>query len=337
MHTTVKRFTAIGVLALAAACAPPPSTPSTPAAPDSLPSWHEGATRSAILSFVEDVTAPGSPSFVPKSERIAVFDNDGTLWSEQPMYVQLAFTLDRVKALATDHPEWGAKEPFRSVLAGDMAGVAASGHHGLLEMLMATHGGMTADAFDAEVRTWLAGARHPKYGLPYTELTYEPMKELLVYLRAKGFKTFIVSGGGVDFLRPWTEEVYGIPPDQVIGSLIKVRYAVAEGKPELQRLREVDFIDDGPGKPVGIHRNIGFRPILAFGNSDGDFEMLEWTTAGSGARLGLLLHHDDAARETAYDRESHFGRLARGLDEAGSRGWVVVSMKDDWKTVFGGE
>ena len=308
----------LGCLALVSvACAPP--APGDSNAPDPLPSWNDGGARQSLVSFVESVTSEGTPSFVPVPERIAVFDNDGTLWSEQPMYVQLAFALDRAKALGK---------------AVDMDHLAASGHHGILELVLETHTGMTVEAFDGEVRRWLAEARHPVLNRPYTELTYRPMKELLEYLRANGFKTFIVSGGGIDFMRPWTQEVYGIPPDQVVGSGIKVRYAVVDGTPVLERLPEMDFIDDGPGKPVGIYRNIGQRPILAFGNSDGDFEMLEWTTSGKGTRLGLILHHDDADRETAYDRESAFGRLARGLDEAVERGWVVVSMKGDWKTVF---
>jgi phosphoserine phosphatase len=322
----------VGLSAAFLACAPPPPAPSSP--PDPLSSWNSGHSRRAIEAFVREVTTEGSQGFVPESARIAVFDNDGTLWSEQPMYVQLAFALDRVKELADEHPEWRTEEPFRSVLQGDLEALAASGHHGILELVMATHAGMTTETFDGSVRRWLATARHPRWDRPYTELAYRPMKELLEYLRANGFKTFIVSGGGIDFMRPWTQEVYGIPPDQVVGSSIEVRYAVKDGKPVLERLPEIDFIDDGPGKPVGIYRNIGIRPILAFGNSDGDFEMLEWATSGDGPRLGLVLHHDDADRETAYDRESAIGRLSRGLDEADSRGWIVVSMKEDWNNVF---
>jgi len=301
---------------------------------DPLPSWNEGPARQAIVAFVEAVTKQGGPDFVAPAERIAVFDNDGTLWSEQPMYVQLAFILDRVKALAPQHPEWREREPFASALRGDLAAVAATGEHGLLELLMATHAGNTSEEFARMVEGWLASARHPTLGRPYTECAYQPMLELLAYLRASGFKTFIVSGGGVEFMRPFTERVYGVPPEQVIGSSIQTRYEIRDGRPVIVRLPAVDFVDDKAGKPVGIHKFIGRRPLAAFGNSDGDFEMLEWTTSGPGPRLGLLLHHDDGAREVAYDRKSSFGRLGRGLDEAPTRGWQLVSMKNDWKLVF---
>jgi len=304
------------------------------AAADLLPSWREGKTKQAIVQFVNEVTAGGGPHYVRPTERIAVFDNDGTLWAEQPMYVQLAFVLDRVKALAPRHPEWKEKAPFRSVMAGDMAGVAAGGEKGLLELVAATHAGMTSEEFTAVVTDWLATARHPRFNRPYTELTYRPMLELLAYLRANGFKTYIVSGGGVEFMRPFAEKVYGIPPEQVIGSSIKTRYELRDGKPAIVRLPEIGFVDDKAGKPVGIQTAIGRRPVMAFGNSDGDFEMLEWTTSGPGLRFGLIVHHDDAVREWAYDRESHVGRLARGLDEAQQRGWVVASMQRDWKRVF---
>jgi phosphoserine phosphatase len=299
-----------------------------------LPSWSDSDARRAIIGFVDRVTTPGSPDYVPPAERIAVFDNDGTLWSEQPLYVQLAFALDRVKALAPRHPEWKDKQPFKAALEGDTKALAESGEHGLLELVMATHAGSTTEEFAAIVADWLATARHPKYGRPYTELVYEPMLELLAYLRANGFKTFIVSGGGVEFMRPWTERVYGVPPEQVIGSSIATKYEVRDGRPALVRLPEIDFIDDKAGKPVGIHRHIGRRPILAVGNSDGDFQMLEWTTTGAGARLGVLVHHDDAEREYAYDRRSAMGRLDRGLDEAAQRGWLLVSVRDDWNRVF---
>jgi len=301
---------------------------------DPLPSWSDGPARQVLVSFVERVTKEGGPDFVPPAERVAVFDNDGTLWSEQPLYVQLAFALDRVKALAPEHPEWKEKEPFASVLRGDLAGVAASGEHGLLELVMASHAGNTSEEFARIVEDWLATARHPKLGRPYTECAYQPMLELLAYLRANGFQTFIVSGGGVEFMRPWSERVYGVPPERVVGSSVQTRYELRGGKPAIVRLPAVDFIDDKAGKPVGIHKFIGRRPVLAFGNSDGDFEMLEWTTAGPGPRLGLLLHHDDAEREVAYDRTSSVGRLGRGLDEAPARGWTLVSMKRDWKRVF---
>jgi phosphoglycolate phosphatase-like HAD superfamily hydrolase len=310
------------------------SLPAVAWSADWLPSWNDGASKSRIVTFVQAVTDPTSPQYVPPSERIAVFDNDGTLWSEQPMYFQLAFILDRVKALAPQHPEWQTQEPFKSALAGDMAGVAKAGEHGLLEMMAATHAGMTADEFRGIVSDWLATARHPRFGRPYTELTYAPMKELLAYLRANGFKTFIVSGGGVEFMRVFSEHVYGVPPEQVIGSSIRTKYEVRDGRPLIVRLPEIEFIDDKAGKPVGINRYIGRRPILAFGNSDGDFEMLEYTTSAPGPRLGLIVHHDDGEREYAYDRKSSIGRLERGLDEAASRGWLVVSMKDDWRRVY---
>lgn len=308
---------------------------STPDPDTALRSWADGATRAALVDFVAAVTTPGSPDFVPAADRIAVFDNDGTLWCEQPLYNQLAFTLDEVRANADDHPEWQDTEPFRSVLAGDMQGVMATGEHGLLELVGATHSGMDAAEFEATVTDWLATARHPRFERPYTAVVYQPMLELLGYLRAHGFETWIVSGGGVDFMRPWTESVYGIPPQQVVGSLNAAEYVVDDEQgPRVVKRPGLFFLDDKAGKPVGIHRAIGKRPILAVGNSDGDFQMLEWSTAGDGARLGVFVHHDDAEREYAYDRESSIGRLARGLDEADARGWLVVSMRDDWRQVF---
>jgi hypothetical protein len=325
-----------GSALLLTACAGPaagPAAKATPAA-DPLPSWNDGASRQAIVKFVTDVTTEGGPSYVPAPQRIAVFDNDGTLWSEQPMYVQLAFALDRVKAMAPQHPDWKTKQPFKGVLEGDLAAVAAAGERGLLEMVMATHAGMTTDEFEAVVGDWMASARHPRYEKPYTQCVYEPMLEILTYLRANGFETFIVSGGGIEFMRPWTEKVYGIPPEQVVGSSIKTEYELRDDGPVLLRQPAINFIDDGPGKPVGIQEHIGRRPILAFGNSDGDREMLEWTTIGRTPSLGLIVHHTDAEREVAYDRESHFGKLDKALDEAPSRGWVVVDMKQDWKRVF---
>jgi len=306
--------------------------PATAAGP--LPSWNDGAARQRILDFVTKVTDPASASFVPPAERIAVFDNDGCLWSEQPVYVQLAFALDRVKALAPQHPEWQTQEPFASLLKGDVASAIAGGEQAIAQIIMATHAGTTTEEFAAIVQDWLATARHPVTGRPYTAMVYQPMLEVLAYLRANGFKTFIVSGGGIEFMRPWTERVYGIPPEQVVGSSIKTKYELRDGRPVLVRLPELDFIDDKAGKPVGIQQHIGRRPIMAFGNSDGDFEMLEWTTTGEGPRLGVIVHHDDAGREVAYDRKSHIGRLDRGLDEAGRRGWVLVSMKDDWRTIY---
>lgn len=304
-------------------------------AADPLPSWNDTAPKQAIVSFVEKVTKEGGPDFVPPAERIAVFDNDGTLWAEQPVYFQALFIFDRIKALAPEHPEWKEKEPFASVLRGDVKGALAGGEKALLEMAMATHAGMTTEEFEKIVADWIATAKHPATKRPYTEMVYQPMLELLAWLRTNGFKTFIVSGGGIEFMRPWAERVYGIPPEQVIGSSIKTKYEVRDGKPVIVRLPELNFIDDKAGKPVGIQQHIGRRPIFAAGNSDGDFQMLEWTASGKGPRFGLLIHHTDAAREWAYDRDSHIGKLARGLDEGPQRGWTIVSMKDDWRRVFG--
>ncbi len=299
-----------------------------------LRSWTDGTTKDSILQFVERVTTEGGPDYVPPADRIAVFDNDGTLWSEQPMYVQLVFAIDRVKAMAPRHPEWKDKEPFASVLRGDMKGVAASGEKGLIELILATHTGITTDEFERVVRDWLATAKHPRYQRPYTECVYQPMVELLAYLRANGFKTWIVSGGGIEFMRPWTEQVYGIPPEQVVGSTIRTEFEIRDGKPVLMRLPEIDFVDDKAGKPVGIHKFVGKKPIAAFGNSDGDLQMLQWVTSGSGSRFGLIVHHTDAEREAAYDRDSHIGRLDKALVEAHEQGWTVVDMKKDWRTVF---
>ena len=303
-------------------------------AADPLPSWNDTAPKQAIVAFVEKVTKEGSTDFVPPAERIAVFDNDGTLWSEQPMYFQAFFVFDRIKALAPQHPEWKEKEPFASILKGDMKTALAGGEHALLEMVMATHAGMTTEEFEKSVTDWLATAKHPKTGKPFTEMVYQPMLELLAYLRANGFKTFIVSGGGIEFMRPWTEKVYGIPPEQVVGSSGGLKYELRDGVPVIVKTPELNHNDDKDGKPIGIQRHIGRRPIAAFGNSDGDFQMLEWTTAGKGPRLGMIIHHTDAEREFAYDRESHVGKLSKGLDEGPKRGWSLVSMKDDWKTVF---
>ncbi len=283
---------------------------------------------------MERVTEPGSPDLVPVPERIAVFDNDGTLWAEQPMYFQALFIFDRIKALAPQHPEWKEQEPFASVLKGGAPSALAGGEKALLEMAMTTHAGMTTDEFAKIVTDWISTARHPQTGRLFTEMVYQPMLELLAYLRANGFKTFIVSEGGIEFMRPWAERVYGIPPEQVIGSSIRTRFEVRDGEPLIVRLPELNFIDDKAGKPVGIQQHLGRRPLMAFGNSDGDFEMLAWTTAGKGPRFALLIHHDDAAREWAYDRESQVGKLARGLDEASQRGWTVVSMKTDWGQIF---
>jgi phosphoglycolate phosphatase-like HAD superfamily hydrolase len=299
-------------------------------APDPLPSWNNGSAKSAIVDFVDRVTQEGGPDFVPVEQRIATFDNDGTLWAEQPIYFQFTFAIDRVKAQAPEHPEWRHTQPFEAVIEGDLNALAASGEKGLLEIMAATHTGMTTDEFSAIAAEWLATARHPRFDRPYTELVYQ-----LAYLRAEGFKTFIVSGGGVEFMRVFTERVYGVPPEQVVGSSGVVKFELQpDGKPVLLKESEVEFVDDGPRKPVGINRFIGRRPIMAFGNSDGDLQMLQWTTAGDGPRFGLIVHHDDAVPEWAYDRDSQIGRLDKALDAAGPAGWVVVSMKNDWQTIF---
>jgi hypothetical protein len=303
-------------------------------AQDPLPSWNDTAPKQAIVAFVEKVTKQGSREFVPPAERIATFDNDGTLWAEQPMYFQLVFALDRVKALAPQHPKWNTQEPFASLLKGDVKGALAGGEPAIAQIIMQTHAGMTTEEFEKIVESWLATAVHPASKRPYTEMVYQPMLELLAYLRANGFKTFIVSGGGIEFMRPWTERVYGIPPEQVVGSSIKTKFEMRGGNPVLVRLPELNFLDDKEGKPVGIQQHIGRRPIAAFGNSDGDLQMLQYTAAGPGVRFCLFVHHDDAEREWAYDRTSHIGRLDKGLDEAKARGWTVVSMKQDWGTVF---
>ncbi len=301
---------------------------------DPLPSWRDTATKQAILAFVGKVTNEGSPEYVPEPARIATFDNDGTLWAEQPMYFQAFFIFDRVKALAPQHPEWQEKEPFASVLKGDMKGIAATGEKGLVEMLAVTHTGMTTGEFSKTVLDWISTAKHAESGRPYTEMIYQPMLELMTWLRSKGFKTFIVSGGGIEFMRPWTEKVYGIPPEQVVGSSGKLKFEMRDGKPVLIKLRDVNLIDDKEGKPVGIQAHIGRRPIAAFGNSDGDLQMLQWTMAGDGVRFALLVHHTDAEREWAYDRGSHIGKLSLALDEAAAKGWTIVDMKTDWNTIF---
>lgn len=299
-----------------------------------LASWNEGEAKQSIVRFVESVTKEGSADFVPVPERIAVFDNDGTLWGEQPMYFQLLFALDRVKALAPQHPEWNTQEPFASLLKGDVKAALAGGEHAILEIVMAAHSGITTDEFEQIVRDWFASAKHPKTGKPYTEMIYQPMLELLDYLRANGFKTFIASGGGIEFVRVFSEQVYGIPPEQVIGSSGKMKFELKGDQMVLNKLPEVDFIDDKAGKPVAIQKHIGRRPIAAFGNSDGDLQMLQWTCAGPGPRFCLYVHHTDAEREWAYDRQSSIGRLDKGLDAAADSGWTVVDMQKDWNRVF---
>ncbi len=303
-------------------------------ADDPLPSWNGSPTKDSIIRFVERVTTQGSPDYVAPAERIATFDNDGCLWSEKPVYFQLLFAIDRVKQLGPQHPEWKTEQPFKAVLEGDQETLAKSGMEGLVKLLMASHAGMTIDEFAHTVRDWLKTARHPRFQRPYNELVFQPMLELLAYLRANGFKTFIVSGGGIEMIRVFAEEAYGIPPEQVIGSSIKAKFELRDGQPVIVRLPEIDFIDDKEGKPVAINKFIGRRPIAAFGNSDGDLQMLQWTAAGKGSRFCLLVHHTDAQREWAYDRGSHVGKLDQGLDEAKRRGWTVVDMKKAWKVIY---
>ncbi len=301
---------------------------------DPLPSWRETAPKKAILSFVERVTKPGSSDFVSIPERIAAFDNDGTLWCEQPCYFQGFFVVSRIRALASAHPEWSDQEPFASVLKGDLKAALAGGEKALDKLIMASHAGMTSDEFAQIVAEWLNSAKHPTYGRPFTECVYQPMLELLDYLRSRQFKTFIVSGGGVEFIRGFAEKTYGIPPEQVIGNSIKTRFEMREGKPVIVREAEIDFIDDGPGKPVGIAKFMGRRPLMAFGNSDGDLQMLQYTTSSDKPHLALLVHHTDPVREYAYDRQSPIGKLDKALDVAEAEHWVVVSMKDDWSAIF---
>jgi phosphoglycolate phosphatase-like HAD superfamily hydrolase len=310
---------------------------STAFAADPLPSWNNTEPKKTIIAFVEDVTKPSSQNFVPVQERMATFDNDGTLWAEQPIYFQYYFAFDRIKILASQHPEWTTKEPFASVLKGDLESALAGGNNALVEMLIATQSGLTTDEFEKVVKDWISVARHPKTKRLYTEMVYQPMLELLVYLRANGFKTYIVSGGSIEFMRPWAEKIYGIPPEQVVGTSIKTKFELYNGKPVLVGMPDLDFIDDGDGKPVGIQSHIGRRPIASFGNSDGDLQMMQWTAAGSGARFCLYVHHTDAEREWAYDRQSAIGRFDKALDEALTKGWTIVDMKNDWKIIYAGD
>jgi phosphoglycolate phosphatase-like HAD superfamily hydrolase len=328
-----RRFTSVLILAICFLAIP--SVPRLAAQYDPLPSWNDTASKRAILDFVRRTTATGSPEFIPIEQRITTFDNDGTLWVEQPMYTQLAFILTRIKELAPKHPEWKTTQPFQGVLEGDIKAVLASGEKGLMQLFASSSTGMNTEEFEKIAKDWLATAKHPKFDRLYTDCIYQPMLEVLAYLRANGFKTYIVSGGGVEFMRPFTQQAYGIPPEQVIGSTIKTKFEMnQEGRPVLMRLPELDFIDDQAGKPVNINKIIGRRPVAAFGNSDGDLQMLQWTAAGAGARLMLLVHHDDPIREYAYDRQSHVGQLDKAWDQAVAKHWIVVSMKDDWKTIF---
>jgi phosphoglycolate phosphatase-like HAD superfamily hydrolase len=322
--------TMIWALVVAAIICPPARAQTDP-----LPSWNDGAAKKSITDFVARVTTQGNADFVPQLERIATFDMDGTLISEQPNFFQSVFAFDRVRAMASRHPEWKTEQPFKAVLENDSKALIALGDKGLLQIAEATHSGMSVEEFDKIVLDWVATARHPRFNRPYTDLVYQPMLELLAYLRANGFKTFIVSGSGIDYMRPWAEKVYGVPPEQIVGSSGATQFNVgADGKPVLMKLPKVDFVDDGPGKPAGINRFIGRRPIFSFGNSDGDLQMLQWTTAGSGARFAGIVHHTDAEREWAYDREAHVGKLDKAWDAALTHGWTMVSMKTEWKVIY---
>jgi phosphoserine phosphatase len=330
MNTHRRKFLAAAA-GLAAGAKLKAQAPSTPAP---LSSWAEGPVKKALLDFVAKTTSRASRDFIPPAERVAVFDNDGCLWCEQPMYTQLFFVIDRVKALAAMKPELTEKEPFASLLKGDLKGVIESGEAGIAQLVMATHAGMTTEEFAQSVSDWIAVAKHPKTGRPFTEMVYQPMLEVLAHLRANEYKTFIVSGGGVEFMRPWTEKVYGIPPEQVVGSTGGLKFEIRDGTPVIEKLPALVLNDDKAGKPVGIQRHIGRRPVMAFGNSDGDYEMLRWTTAGAGPRFGLIVHHTDSRREFAYDRDSKIGRLDKALNEAGTHGWLVADMARDWARVF---
>jgi phosphoglycolate phosphatase-like HAD superfamily hydrolase len=331
---TLSNISSLVVLAALLACSPSEDVSQPAAAVDPLPSWNDGDSRRAILDFVARVTDPASPDFVPEAERIATFDNDGTLWAEQPLYFQLLFALDRVRSMADEHPEWRTEQPFKAILEDDREALAGMGHHELGQLMAATHTGISSDEFGAIVREWLDTVQHPRFEQPFDACIYQPMLEVLSYLRANGFKTFIASGGGIDFIRVFAEDAYGIPPEQVIGSSLKARYEVRDGQPVIVKIAELNFIDDKAGKPVGIHQHIGRRPIAAFGNSDGDFQMLEWATTADGPSLGVIVHHDDPDREYAYDRGSKIGGLDAALDEAEARDWTVISMRDDWRTIF---
>ena len=326
MHLAIGRLLSLATLLLISITAS--------AQTDPLPSWNDSPAKQAIVKFVGSATRDGAPEYIAPADRIATFDNDGTLWSEQPFYFQLAFALDRVKAIAPQHPEWKDKEPFKSLLAGDVKAALAGGEKSVLAIIAATHSGMTTDEFNKTVVDWSTTARHPKTKKLYTEMVYQPMLEVLTYLRANGFKTFIVSGGGIEFMRPWTQRVYGIPPEQVVGSQGKLKFDLRNGKPVLVKLPEVDFIDDGPGKPAGIAYHIGKQPVIAFGNSDGDLQMLQWTTGRGKGNLGFIVHHTDAVREWAYDRKSSIGKLDKALDLAPANGWFVIDMKNDWKKIY---
>ena len=314
------------ILAMAAAIGP--------AWAQDLPSWNEGPVKDAIIDFVTAATTEGGPGWVEPEDRIATFDNDGTLWTEHPVYFQFMFVSDRIRHLAPRHPEWKLQPPFKGILEGDTKAVAASGEHGVTELMAVTHAWMTAEAFEEIVSEWISPARHPRFDRPYDSLIYQPMVELMDYLRDNGFQTWIVSGGGADFMRPWADDAYGIPPQQIIGSQIAEDYQIIEGKPQFMRKPQVFFVDDGPGKPVRIHRHIGKRPVMAFGNSDGDYQMLEYTTSGDGPSLAMIVHHTDGDREYAYDRDTHIGRLDKAMTDAPAKGWHLIDMARDWSTIY---
>lgn len=323
----------LALSALIVACTPPNKTEEIES-PSYLNSWNDGSTKQAIIDYIEEVTDPRSVHFIPIEDRVATFDNDGNLWSEQPAYFQLFFAIDMVKANAKDHPEWLTEQPFKAILEDDMKTLLSFGEKGLIDIIMATHAGMTTVEFEEEVVNWLNTAKHPRFDKPYYELVYQPMLELLTYLRVNNFKTYIVSGGGIEFMRPWTEKVYGIPSDQVVGTSVELSYDYNYGDPVLRRLPKIHFIDDKEGKPIGIHRYIGKKPVFASGNSDGDLQMLQWTDSNSYKSFQLYLHHTDDEREWAYDRDSHIGRLDKGLDEAKEKGWTVIDMKKDWNVIY---
>jgi phosphoglycolate phosphatase-like HAD superfamily hydrolase len=319
-----------------AACTPKDLNVSEVSSPayEPLPSWNEGASKTAILDFIQKTTTESSPDFIQEADRIAVFDNDGTLWSEQPIYFQLAFAIDEIKRMAPEHPEWKTQAPFSSLLEGDMSGFLAGGEQAVAQLMLTTHASMTTEEFDKYVKSWIETATNPKTGKLYKEMIFQPMLELLDHLRANGFKTFIVSGGGIDFMRAWTEEAYGIPPYQVVGSIGGLGYEMEGDKPVLRKMPESIFNDDKGGKPIGIARSIGKRPVFAAGNSDGDYEMLQYTSTGPGSRFGMIVHHTDSLREVAYDRDSHIGRLNKGLDDASKYNWLIVDMQKDWKQIY---
>jgi len=334
MRTNINRLILFVILLTVFISACSVNTGSKESVKDPLPSWNEGRTKSSIVNFVIEITDKNSDGFVEVKDRIAVFDNDGNLWSEKPVYFQMLFAIERLKLLAPEHPEWETEQPFKSILENDMETFMSFGEHGILELVMATHAGSTTVDFEKSVKEWLSTARHPRFDKPYTDLVYQPMLELISYLQMNDFKTFIVSGGGIEFMRPWVEEVYGIPRDQVVGSSIKTEFKFKDGEPIIMGLPEVDFINDKEGKPIGINKFIGRIPLFCSGNSDGDLAMMQYTSSGTGNRFMLYLHHTDSVREWAYDRNSSVGRLDKGLDEANEKGWTVINMKDDWKVIY---